>query len=66
MTLAPAYGRDYKSQEAVRTAFFENKDFQAMDLFSTGMTSMKELKQMGKSYVNIRYDKLRKSVRIEF
>jgi len=34
MTVIPAYGRDYKSQKAVKAAWKAGKDFIVADLFS--------------------------------
>lgn len=60
MKLVPAYGRDYTTKKEVEASFFANKDFQVQDFMSSGMTSYKELKQMGVKTAEIRYSKLTK------
>lgn len=60
--LSPAYGRDYKSKKEVFEAFDSNKDF----LTPFGQYTTKAELAKDKSYesnvIQIRYDKLRKTV----
>jgi len=63
MTLVPAYGRDYKSQKAVLADWNSDKDFIINDLFDVydGKPCNKtDLKRAGKTFVQIRYNKLAK------
>ena len=63
MTVVPFYGRDYKSAKAAEADFNDNKFFIIQDISSNwdGKTATKsDLKGDGYTYVNIRYDKLRK------
>lgn len=62
MTLTPAYGRDYKSQKAVKADWDNNKDFVINDISSPwdGSYANKAdlIGQVGS--VMIRYDRLTK------
>ena len=61
MTLTPAYGRDYKSQKAVRADFDADKDFIIADFYhpDCGRYVNKPQLTPGES-VNIRYAELAK------
>ena len=70
MTLTPAYGRDYKSQKAVKAAWNSNADFIVADMSSPwdGKPANRHSFQtdpLAPPYVMLRYDKLRKIVRVE-
>ena len=59
--LTPAYGRDYKSAEEVRSAFFERRDFVIADVscrWNGSYANINDLKDYDS--VSIRYDKLRR------
>lgn len=64
ITLVPAYGRDYKSKEAVIKDFNEGKDFKICDAFSAWDGRYANKADLIKDHdeVKVRYDQLRKSV----
>ena len=55
-TLSPAYGRDYKSSEQTKKAFFDGKDFKLNTPWGTTYCSVKDFKSGDR--VAIRYSKL--------
>jgi len=59
-TLTPAYGRDYKSKEAVITDFQAGKDFKLVLIASAGYCSIRDYNEG--DMVKIRYNKLRHAV----
>lgn len=66
MTLSPAYGRDYKSREAVLEAWNSNKDFMVESPPNAGRyTSKKECQKLKVRAVTLRYDKKQKSVYLQ-
>ena len=61
MNLVPAYGRDYKSQKAVKEDLDGNKDFQIQDISSRwngSFVNKEQLIEHGIGRVTIRYKKL--------
>lgn len=61
MTLTPAYGRDYKSQKDVKSAWEDGKDFVIADLFHPDngrYINKQDAVSGGIKSVNIRYKKL--------
>lgn len=58
--VAPAYGRDYKSQKAVRADWEADKDFQVVGLNRGGRYINKADADREQVAVTIRYDQLRK------
>lgn len=60
MTLTPAYGRDYKSQKAVREDFNADKDFIIADLYHPDCGRYVNKSQLTGQTVNIRYAQLTK------
>lgn len=69
VTLAPAYGRDYKSQKAVMADWDANKDFEVLG--GGGMkTSKEDFKTMAldlrPQFAQIRYDRLTKVISLDF
>lgn len=66
MTLTPAYGRDYKSQKAVKEAWAQDKDFEVADIFHPECGRMVNRPQLkGETGVYIRYSSLRKIVKVQ-
>jgi hypothetical protein len=69
ITLSPAYGRDYKSKKAVELDFNMGKDF-IIETFGHPYCgkpcSITDLHGEGITYVNIRYDRLRKVAVFKF
>ena len=70
MTLTPAYGRDYKSQKAVKAAWNSGADFIVADIMSPWdgkPVNCGFFRALGAPSGNImiRYAKLRKIVRVE-
>lgn len=59
MSLIPAYGRDYTTLEAVTRDFNEGKDFRVPQ---GAYANKEDLKAMGHTSVQIRYDRQRKVV----
>jgi hypothetical protein len=60
LTLVPAYGRDYSSKKALITDWEAGKDFMAMDLHSSGYTSIRDataFKEDGITHLHFRYNK---------
>lgn len=57
-TVAPAYGRDYKSAAAAIKDFREGKDFTMMGFQGSGYCSVRDFKPGHK--INIRYSQMRK------
>ena len=57
MTLTPAYGRDYKSRNAVLTDFHNNKDFKAVGYGYDSRLINKEQVPNGTS-IQFRYNNL--------
>lgn len=63
LTLTPAYGRDYKSQQAVRDDWYADKDFRISDVSSEWNGSVINREDAASNYiseVSIRYNKLTK------
>ncbi len=60
MTLTPAYGRDYKSQKAVRADFDDEKDFIIADFTHPDCGRYVNKPQLVGQSVNIRYAGLAK------
>ena len=59
ITVAPAYGRDYKSKSQALEAWKSGKDFEQQDVFRTGTyCSIRDFKDKQVT-VEIRYNKLR-------
>jgi hypothetical protein len=61
MTLVPAYGRDYRSAKEAKASFLAGEDWQIADISSPDdgrYVSHRELKESGKGFVNLRYQKL--------
>lgn len=67
ITVIPAYGRDYKSQKAVKEAFDAGKDFIIQDFFSgnDGRAVNKEDARREGLTLSIRYDRLTKVVNLK-
>ncbi len=61
MTLTPAYGRDYKGLKDLKQDLLDGKDFYLQSYDRSGYTSLKELKSLGITSVQVRYAKLRKT-----
>lgn len=59
--VVPAYGRDYRTQAAVKTAWNAGQDFQ--DAFSGRYVNKADAEKYGLS-VAVRYDQLRKVMTI--
>jgi hypothetical protein len=67
LTVVPAYGRDYKSEEEVKKAWEAGKDFLIQDISCrwdgsyVNISDMKNHAQQGITYssVRVRYKKLR-------
>ncbi len=60
----PAYGRDYKSQKAVREAWNADLDFEVTDFANAGRKVNKSDAQALGLTVTIRYDRLTKQVQV--
>jgi hypothetical protein len=62
MTLTPAYGRDYKSQKAVKVDFDADKDFIVADFMHPSCGSYANKSDLEGEYkeIYIRYHDLRK------
>ncbi len=63
LTLTPAYGRDYKSQKAVKSDWFENKDFVIATLGHPTYINKQDADRDGDK-VMIRYNNLTKITNI--
>lgn len=60
-TLTPAYGRDYKSRDAVFHDLQTGKDFVTNGPAATGTyANLNDLQQCGYTQVTVRYDNQRK------
>ena len=62
LTMAPAYGRDYKSAKAAEAAWTAGKDWSMTDVFLSGYVSVRDaeaLKRNGIGSVKLRYNGLR-------
>ena len=65
LLLVPAYGRDYKSQAAVKADWDGYKDFFVADMFNSDYgraINKQDAMENGVESVKIRYDSLRKFV----
>ncbi len=58
LSAVPAYGRDYKSQKAVKADWAAGKDFRVEDLRSGGYINKDD--KPADVVLNIRYDRLTK------
>jgi hypothetical protein len=58
--LTPAYGRDYKSSEAVQKDYLEGKDFVLNDIASRWNGKYCSCRDFPGKIVELRYDKKRK------
>lgn len=66
MTLTPAYGRDYKSQKAVRADFDADKDFIIADIMHPDCGRYVNKTQLtAEQSVNVRYAELAKVMVIQ-
>ena len=68
MTLTPAYGRDYKSQKAVKADWDNNKDFVVNDISSPwngSYCNQSDLQNAGITSAIIRYDRLAKIMSVK-
>ncbi len=63
LTLTPAYGRDYRSQKAVRADWLENKDFVIATLGHPTYINKRDADREG-TKVMIRYSNLTKITNI--
>ena len=68
MTLTPAHGRDYKSKKAVLEDWHAGKDFIIDDFLSRwdGKPANKTSLLHHDGPINLRFDKLRKKVVVDF
>ena len=64
VTVTPAYGRDYKSKKAVLEDWDAGKDFRVASRNSAGAYLNKEDAKNYKLEVWVRYDQLRKIVKV--
>ncbi len=58
--LTPAYGRDYKTAEAVQKDYLEGKDFILNDVTSKWNGAYCSCRDLSGKIVELRYDKKRK------
>jgi hypothetical protein len=65
LTLVPAYGRDYTSQDQVIADWNAGKDFLAQNYQQGGYINKEGAIEYGVAQVTIRYAKLRKLVVVE-
>ena len=61
LTVSNAYGRDFKSKREILEHYNSNKDFQNLDVLTSGAIVNKEdAKRYKVGYLRVRYDNLRK------
>ena len=61
LTVRNAYGRDFKNKSQILEHYNSNKDFQNLDVLTSGAIVNKEdAKRYKVGYLRVRYDNLRK------
>ena len=61
LTVSNAYGRDFKNKREILEHYNSNKDFQNLDVLTSGAILNKEdAKRFKVGYLRVRYDNLRK------
>jgi len=61
LTVSNAYGRDFKSKREILEHYNSNKDFQNLDVLTSGAIVNKEdAKRYKVGYLRVRYDNLKK------
>jgi len=61
LTVRNAYGRDFKSKREILEHYNSNKDFQNLDVLTSGAILNKEdAKRFKVGYLRVRYDNLKK------
>ena len=61
LTVSNAYGRDFKNKAQILEHYNSNKDFQNLDVLTSGAILNKEdAKRFKVGYLRVRYDNLRK------